>query len=37
MKQVIKYDNNANSLSPEYDVVCRQLVEAVIPRLLGAL
>lgn len=37
LKDVIKYDNEANSRWPEYDVVCKQLIDAVIPRLLGAL
>lgn len=37
LKDVIKYDNDANGPRPEYDVVCQQLVDAVIPRLLGAL
>lgn len=37
LKDVIKYDNDANGPWPEYDVVCKQLIDAVIPRLLGAL
>lgn len=37
LKDVIKYDNEANGRWPEYDVVCKQLINAVIPRLLGAL
>ncbi|POS78998.1 hypothetical protein DHEL01_v202601 [Diaporthe helianthi] len=37
LKDVIKYDNDTNGPWPEYDVVCKQLVDAVIPRLLGAL
>ncbi|KAH8802638.1 Fructosamine kinase-domain-containing protein [Xylogone sp. PMI_703] len=34
---VIKYDNEANDPWPEYDAACKQLIDAVIPRLLGAL
>lgn len=37
LKDVIKYDNDTNGPWPEYDVVCKQLIDAVIPRLLGAL
>lgn len=37
LTDVIKYDNDANGPWPEYDVVCQQLVDKVIPRLLGAL
>lgn len=34
---MIKYDNIANGPWPQYDAACRQLINAVIPRLLGAL
>lgn len=37
LKDVIKYDNCANGFWPEYDAACKQLIHAVIPRLLGAL
>ena len=37
LKDVIKYDNETNGLWPEYDIACNQLIEVVIPRLLGAL
>ena len=37
LKDVIKYDNNTNGTWPEYDAACKQLIDAVIPRLLGAL
>lgn len=37
LQDVIKYDNDTNEPWPEYDVVCQQLIDAVIPRLLGAL
>ncbi|KAL9078766.1 MAG: hypothetical protein Q9157_002318 [Trypethelium eluteriae] len=33
---VIKYDNETNGPWPEYDAACRQLIDAVISRLLGA-
>lgn len=35
LKDVNKYDNDANGSWPEYDVACDQLIDAVIPRLLG--
>lgn len=34
---VIRYDNETNGPWPEYDAACKQLVNVVIPRLLGAL
>ncbi|KAG8169541.1 hypothetical protein KVR01_000286 [Diaporthe batatas] len=37
LKDVIKYDNDTNGPWIEYDAVCKQLIDAVIPRLLGAL
>ncbi|KIW96275.1 uncharacterized protein Z519_03343 [Cladophialophora bantiana CBS 173.52] len=37
MEHVIKYDNETNGPWPEYDAACRQLIEVVILRLLGAL
>ncbi|KAK3941810.1 Fructosamine kinase-domain-containing protein [Diplogelasinospora grovesii] len=37
LKDVIKYDNETNGPWPEYDAACKQLLDVVIPRLLGAL
>lgn len=37
LKDVISLDNQANGYWAEFDAVCTQVVEAVIPRLLGAL
>lgn len=37
LKDLIKLDNEVNGPWPEYDAACRQLMEGVIPRLLGAL
>ncbi|KAI6080720.1 Fructosamine kinase-domain-containing protein [Hypoxylon rubiginosum] len=37
LKDVIKYDNQTNRRWPEYDAACKQLIDVVIPRLLGAL
>ncbi|KAH6680768.1 Fructosamine kinase-domain-containing protein [Halenospora varia] len=37
LKDVIKYDNETNGNWPEYDAACEQLLEVVIPRLLGVL
>ncbi|KAI4127312.1 MAG: hypothetical protein LQ338_003272 [Usnochroma carphineum] len=37
LEDVIKYDNETNGPWPEYDAACRQLVDVVVPRLLGAL
>ncbi|OQV02733.1 hypothetical protein CLAIMM_07878 [Cladophialophora immunda] len=37
LKDAIKYDNETNGPWPEYDAACQQLIEVVIPRLLGAL
>jgi len=37
LKDVIRYDNETNGPWPEYDAACQQLIDVVIPRLLGAL
>ncbi|KAI1214672.1 Fructosamine kinase-domain-containing protein [Annulohypoxylon truncatum] len=37
LQDVIKYDNETNGVWPEYDAACKQLIDVVIPRLLGAL
>jgi protein-ribulosamine 3-kinase len=37
LKDVIRYDGEVNGMWPEYDAACNQLLEGVIPRLLGAL
>ena len=37
LRDVIKYDNETNGPWPEYDAACKQLIDVVIPRLLGAL
>ena len=37
LKDVIKYDNKTNGPWQEYDAACKQIIDAVIPRLLGAL
>ncbi|KAL8801182.1 MAG: hypothetical protein Q9182_004630 [Xanthomendoza sp. 2 TL-2023] len=37
LQDVIKYDNEANGPWVEYDAACQQLIDGVIPRLLGAL
>lgn len=37
LEDVIRYDNETNGPWPAYDAACRQLIDAVIPRLLGAL
>ncbi|KAL9107798.1 MAG: hypothetical protein Q9227_007313 [Pyrenula ochraceoflavens] len=37
LKDVIKYDNETNGPWPEFDAACKQLIDAVIPRLLGIL
>ncbi|KUI52731.1 Protein-ribulosamine 3-kinase, chloroplastic [Cytospora mali] len=37
LQDLIKLDNQVNGPWSEYDVACRQLIEGVIPRLLGAL
>ena len=37
LKDVIRYDNETNGPWPEYDAACRQLIDVVIPRLLGVL
>lgn len=37
LKDVIRYDNEANNAWPAYDAACKQLLDKVIPRLLGIL
>ncbi|CAO1606379.1 hypothetical protein XANCAGTX0491_009877 [Xanthoria calcicola] len=37
LKDVIKYDSETNGQWVEYDAACQQLIDGVIPRLLGAL
>lgn len=37
LKDVVKYDNETNGPWPEFDAACKQLIDVVIPRLLGAL
>ena len=37
MKQAIQYDNEANGPWPEYDAACQQVLDIVVPRLLGVL
>lgn len=37
LQDVIRYDTETNGLWPDLDAACRQLIDAVIPRLLGAL
>lgn len=37
LRDVIKYDNETNGPWPEFDAACKQLLDSVIPRLLGAL
>ncbi|CAG8961665.1 hypothetical protein HYFRA_00006202 [Hymenoscyphus fraxineus] len=37
LQAIIDYDNKANKPWPEYDAACKQLIEVVIPRLLGVL
>lgn len=37
LEDVIRYDNKTNGPWPEYDDACKQLINVVIPRLLGAL
>ncbi|KAI5918578.1 Fructosamine kinase-domain-containing protein [Camillea tinctor] len=37
LKDVIEYDNNTNGPWPKYDAACKQLIDHVIPRLLGVL
>ena len=37
LEDVIKYDNETKGPWPEYDAACRQLLDLVIPKLLGAL
>ncbi|KAI0112615.1 Fructosamine/Ketosamine-3-kinase [Hypoxylon sp. NC0597] len=37
LNDVIRYDNETNGPWPEYDTACKQLIDVVIPRLLGAL
>lgn len=37
LSDLIKLDNQVNGPWPEYDAACRQLIEGVVPKLLGAL
>ena len=37
LEDVIKYDNEINGPWPQYDAACEQLIDVVIPRLLGVL
>ncbi|KAL9617645.1 MAG: hypothetical protein Q9160_007562 [Pyrenula sp. 1 TL-2023] len=37
LQDVIKYDKRVNEPWPEYDAACKQLIDVVVPRLLGAL
>ncbi|KAI1873984.1 uncharacterized protein JN550_003253 [Neoarthrinium moseri] len=37
LNDAIGYDNQTNAPWPEYDAACKQLIDAVIPRLLGTL
>ncbi|KAJ5691112.1 Fructosamine kinase-domain-containing protein [Penicillium malachiteum] len=37
LQDVIKYDNETNGIWPELDAACEQVINAVIPRLLGVL
>ena len=37
LEDVIRYDNETNGPWSEYDAACKQLIDVVIPRLLGAL
>ena len=37
LKDVIKYDKETSGAWPEFETACEQLIEVVIPRLLGAL
>ncbi|KAI4209155.1 MAG: hypothetical protein LQ351_007871 [Letrouitia transgressa] len=37
LQDVIRYDNETNGSWPEYDKACKQVIDVVIPRLLGAL
>ena len=37
LEDVIRYDNETNGPWPEYDAACRQLINVIIPRLLGIL
>lgn len=37
LKKVIEFDNETNGIWPEFEVACKQIIDAVIPRLLGAL
>ncbi|KAF2435950.1 hypothetical protein EJ08DRAFT_580000 [Tothia fuscella] len=37
LTDVIGYDNETNGPWPEYDAACRQVIDVVIPKLLGAL
>lgn len=37
LRDVIKYDNETNGVDSAYDAACKQLIDVVIPRLLGVL
>jgi protein-ribulosamine 3-kinase len=37
LKDVIKYDNETNGPWPQFDAACIQIIDKVVPRLLGAL
>ena len=37
LQDVIRYDNETNGSWPQYDAACKQLIDVVIPRLLGVL
>jgi len=37
LNDVIRYDNETNGPWPEFDAACKQVIDVVIPRLLGAL
>jgi protein-ribulosamine 3-kinase len=37
LRDVIRFDNETNGTWPELDAACKQLIDVVIPRLLGAL
>ncbi len=37
LEDVISYDNGTNGSWPEYNAACRQLIDVVVPQLLGAL
>ncbi|KAJ5713880.1 Fructosamine/Ketosamine-3-kinase [Penicillium malachiteum] len=37
VQDVIRYDNETNGIWPQFDAACKQVIDAVIPRLLGVL